>query len=118
MIESDRQWIWSSDANLTTAYRGWMIPSLWLLTGVIWGLCAVIAIVASLAGNDVKLPVEWLTVWTGFLTLVSGIQKYEQKDFRETDHELNRIKAGASQPTNVNVTASQAQVNTTPEGKP
>ena len=116
----NRDWIWSSDANLTTAYKGWMIPSLWLITAVIWGFCAVVAVVASLAGNEVKLPSEWLGVWTGFLTLVSGIQKYEQGDFRDSDHELNRIKAGAApapapQTTTVNVAGS---ANVSGDAKP
>lgn len=114
MIGQSRAWIWTSDGNLTTAYRGWMIPSLWLITGVVWALCAIIAVVASLAGNVVVLPTEWLTVWTGFVTLISGIQKFEQKDFRDTDHEALRIKAGtppAPAPQVTNIQAEKAQVS-------
>jgi hypothetical protein len=72
---------WLKDANYTTAAKGWSIPALWSLTGITWSVCAVLAM-----GLDWKPPTEWLTVWTGALVLYSGVNRFEQKDHRETDY--------------------------------
>lgn len=96
-----------------TVLKGWSIVWLWIGTGVIWGLVAgYCALTGKLA------PVEWLVTWLGGLTAYSAVGAYSAKNFRETDYEFARIKAGANvpasvttvQPGAVNVAAAQEVV--------
>lgn len=95
---------WLGDANLTTAAKGWSIPLLWLWTPIWFAFWP----------PDPGLA----TTWIGGLVLFSGVGAFDQKVHRDTDYEALRIKAGASQPTNVTVQSGQANVSTGGEVKP
>ncbi len=86
----------------TTAFKGWSVGWLWVYTGVVWGAALLL----------VKEPSEsFLVAWLAGLTAYSGVSAYQYTSMRNTDYGALERKAAANQPTNVNVNASQAQVN-------
>ncbi len=113
-----KDWGWLKDANAATGLKGWSIPPLWWGTFAVFASCTIWVVAHPKEGlsADQRLPVGWMGLWTGILVLYSAVQRGEQKDHRDTDYEALRIKAGATQPTNVTVQSQQAQVNATPEG--
>lgn len=77
------------DTFNTTGFKGWSVGWLWVYTGGVWGIVALVAVVL---GKDT--PTEWLFAWMGGLCGYSGVSAYQFTKQRETDWELNRIKAG------------------------
>lgn len=105
------------DTLNTTAFKGWSVGWLWIYTGAIWGIVAIVAVAFK-----VTPPTEWLIGWLGGLTAYSGVSAYAQKVQRETDYGYIERKGAANvpstvtnvQPGAVNVAASQT-TDTTPD---
>lgn len=79
-----------------TAFKGWSIVNLWIYTGAVWGIVALVCVF-----GEGTAPTEWLMTWLGGLTAYSAVGAYSQKNMRETDWEYARIKAGTAKPAEV-----------------
>lgn len=95
----------------STAFKGWSIGWLWVYTGVVWGVCALVA-----AGLGKELPEAWLGTWLGGLTLYSGVGAYQYGKMRDTDYGALERKAAAQVPASqTTVERGAVQVNVPPQ---
>lgn len=97
----------------TTALKSLLFITAVAMTALVWAVCTL---------GGIPIDNATLALWLTFLTALGGIGAYTQKNYRETDYEYARIKAGANVPAStttvqagaVNVAAAQT---TTEEAK-
>jgi hypothetical protein len=95
------KWAFLNTFN-ATGFKGWSVGWLWLYTGAIWGIVAVVA------GSSAKAtPTEWLATWLAGLTAYSGVSYLQNKNARETDYGYVERKAGAAPGTLTGTTQEQ-----------
>jgi hypothetical protein len=89
MKKPEVDWAFLDRIN-TTAFQGWAAIWLWIGTGVIWGIAAIIS---AITGKE--LPVAWLATWLTGIAGLAGIGALQFNSMRNTDYEALRIKAAA-----------------------
>lgn len=77
------------DTFNATAFQGWAAVWLWIGTGIVWGIAA---IVAAFTGK--ALPVSWLATWLTGIAGLAGIGALQFKTMRDTDWKALEIKHG------------------------
>lgn len=95
---------WIKQCN-TTNTKALSIVALWLGTFVGTFAIAFVCMIYKL-----PCPVELIGLWYGGLTAFSGVGYLTQKNYRETDWTLAKIKAGANQPDTIVQAGAQVQV--------
>lgn len=98
------------DSFNATGFKGWSVGWLWIYTGAVWGIVAVVAV--SLKATT---PTEWLSSWLVGLAAYSGVSYLQQKNARETDYGYVERKAQMPAAQNTTVQGAQVNVGTTAE---
>lgn len=76
------------DTFNSVAFKGWSGGWLWVYTGAVWGVCAILA-----AALDKELPEAWLATWLTGLAAYSGIGALQYRSMRDSDYGALERKA-------------------------
>lgn len=90
MKKPEVDWTFLDRVN-TTSFQGWAAVWLWIFTGAVWGIAAIIA---AITGKE--LPVAWLATWLTGIAGLAGIGALQFNAMRNTDYGALDRKAKAA----------------------